>query len=200
VKVRPLRPYPGDSASAATAINDLGVAVGISGLCDQAVGRYSALRAVRWDKNGKADTIPTLGGVTWHTPMDINDQGDIVGFSNPPGAPDPGDFIAHAFLWIDGAPSAKDLRVLPGDLFSQAMAVNSLRQVVGVSFGGSEGPRAFLWQNEVLMDLNDLVDIGADVLQSAQDINDAGQITGRVRDAATGNVMMFVATPIGATP
>lgn len=200
VKVRPLRPYPGDSASAATAINDQGVAVGISGLCDQAVGRYSALRAVRWDRNGKADTIPTLGGVTWHTPMDINAQGDIVGFSNPPGAPDPGDFIAHAFLWIDGASKAKDLRVLPGDLFSQAMAINTLRQVVGVSFGGAEGPRAFLWQNEVLMDLNDLVDIGSDVLLSAQDINDAGRITGRVRDGVTGDVLVYVATPIGATP
>ncbi|MGH7535008.1 MAG: hypothetical protein ACREMG_05425, partial [Gemmatimonadales bacterium] len=73
-------------------------------------------------------------------------------------------------------------------------------QVVGISFGGSSGARAFLWQNEVLTDLNDLVDIAPDVLLSAQDINDAGQITGRVRDAATGEVLAFVATPIAGTP
>jgi hypothetical protein len=48
----------------------------------------------------------------------------------------------------------------------------------------------------VLTDLNDLVDIEPDVLLSAQDINDAGQITGRVLDGATGEIVAFVATPI----
>ncbi|HEY7636924.1 MAG TPA: hypothetical protein VH763_15350 [Gemmatimonadales bacterium] len=78
---------------------------------------------------------------------------------------------------------------------SEAFAINSRGQVVGVSFGGPNGSHAFLWQNGVLKDLNDLVDIAPDVLQSAQDINDAGQITGRVRDAATGQTLTFVATP-----
>jgi probable HAF family extracellular repeat protein len=68
--------------------------------------------------------------------------------------------------------------------------------VVGVSFGGASGSRAFLWQDGALTNLNDLVDIAPDVLQSAQDINDAGQITGRVRDGVTGEVFAFVATPI----
>ena len=68
IKARELAPLPGDSASAATAINDGGQAVGISGKCDQAVGRYSALHAVLWNKNGKPSEIPNLGGVTWHTP------------------------------------------------------------------------------------------------------------------------------------
>ena len=68
-------PFPGDSASAATAINDEGQVVGISGRCDQAVGRFSALHAVLWDKNGKPTEIPNLGGTTWHTPMDINGAG-----------------------------------------------------------------------------------------------------------------------------
>jgi hypothetical protein len=48
----------------------------------------------------------------------------------------------------------------------------------------------------VLTNLNDLVDIAPDVLLSAQDINDAGQITGRVLDAATGEILAFVATPV----
>jgi len=153
---------------------------------------------VLWEKNGKVTEIPNLGGVTWHTPMDINAQGDVVGFSNPPGAGDPeGEFISHAFRWLHGAPEARDLGVLDGDALSEAFAINSHGQVVGVSFGGASGVRAFIWQNGGLTNLNDLVDIAPDVLVSAQDINDAGQITGRVRDGVTGEVLAFVATPIG---
>jgi probable HAF family extracellular repeat protein len=198
VKARELRPLGEDAASAATAINDAGQVVGISGKCDQAVGRFSALHAVLWGKNGKPTEIPNLGGETWHTPMDINAQGDVVGFSNPPGAGDAeGEFISHAFRWVHGAATADDLGVLEGDLVSEAFAINTHGQVVGVSFGGASGSRAFLWRNGVLANLNDLVDIAPDVLLSAQDINEAGQITGRVRDAATGEVLAFVATPVG---
>jgi probable HAF family extracellular repeat protein len=152
---------------------------------------------VLWDKNGKVSEIPNLGGVAWHTPMDINGQGDVVGFSNPPGENPLGDFIAHGFLWINGAAKATDLKALSGDLFSEAFAINSHRQVVGVSFGGANGPHAFLWQNGILLDLNDLMGAGnLDVFLSAQDINDAGQITGRVRDHITGETLAFVATPV----
>lgn len=194
-KKRELRPYPGDSTSAATAINDRGQAVGISGDCDQAVGRFSALHAVLWD-HGRVIKLPTLGGKTWHTPMDINEWGDVVGFSNPPGPGDPeGDFIAHAFLLTRGSSTARDIGVLDGDALSEALAINSWRQVVGVSFGGTAGSSAFLYSRGALHNLNDLADIAPDVLVSAQDINDAGQITGRVRDGVTGKVMMFVATP-----
>ncbi len=196
IKTRELPPFPGDSASAATAINDGGQVVGISGDCDQAVGRFSARHALLWDKNGKPTEIPDLGGTTWHTPMDINAAGDVAGFSNPPGAGDPeGDFLAHAFFWAHGAPTATDLGVLDGDALSEAFAVNAQDQVVGVSFGGTAGSRAFLWQNGTLKNLNDLVDVAPDVLLSAQDINDAGQITGRIRDGVTGEVKMFIATP-----
>ena len=62
------------------------------------------------------------------------------------------------------------------------------------------GARAFFWQDDVLTNLNDLVDIAPDVLLSAQDINDAGQITGRVRDGVTGEVQMFIATPAVSQP
>jgi len=201
IKARELSPFGDDSTSAATAINDDGLVVGISGDCDQSVGRYSARHAVLWDKNGKVTEIPNLGGTTWHTPMDINTQGDVVGFSNPDEPGDEvGNFISRAFLWINGATKAEDLKALPGDFFSQAFAINSQGQVVGVSFGGPNGARAFLYENGVLTNLNDLVDIAPDVLLSAQDINDAGQITGRVRDNVTGEVLAFVATPIAGAP
>lgn len=195
VKARVLPPLPPDAASAATAINDAGQAVGISGDCDQAVGRFSARHAVLWDKNGKPTEIPNLGGKTWHTPMDINAAGDVVGFSNPPGENPVGNFIAQAFLWPFGAASLTGLGTLDADPLSEAFAINVHRQVVGLSFGGAAGARAFLWQDDVLYNLNDLADIAPDVLLSAQDINDAGVITGRVRDGVTGEVFMFVATP-----
>src|SRR5688572_31374544 len=187
IKVRELAPLGGDSTSAATAINNEGQAVGISGRCDQAVGRFSAQHAVLWEKNGKPIEIPNLGGTTWHTPMDINERGDVVGFSNPQGAGDPeGDFIAQAFLWTYGAPTATPIGTLDGDPLSQAHAINAHGQVVGVSFGTpGVGARAFIYQNGVLADLNDIID-SDDTFISAQDINDAGQITGRLLDAVTG--------------
>ena len=196
IKLKELRPYGDLATSAATAINDQGVAVGISGDCDQSVGRFSAREAVLWDEHGKPSRIPNLGGTTWHTPMDINEEGDVVGFSNPPGPGDPeGDFIAHAFFWANGASTATDIGALDQDPLSEAFAINAARQVVGVSFGGANGPRAFLWQDGELVNLNDLVETD-DVLLSAQDINDHGQITGRLRDAATGRTLAFVATPV----
>jgi probable HAF family extracellular repeat protein len=202
IKSRELRPFRGDSTSAATAINDSGQVVGISGDCDQAVGRYSARHAVLWNRNGKVTEIPNLGGTSWHTPMDINANGDVVGFSNPAEPGDEvGDFISRAFLWIYGAATATDLKTLPGDFFSEAFAINSSRQVVGVSFGGANGSHAFIYENGVMQDLNDLVGPGfADILRSAQDINDAGQITGRVFETSTGRTLTFVATPIAEAP
>jgi probable HAF family extracellular repeat protein len=195
--MRELVPLAGDSTSAATAINQSGEVVGISGDCDQAVGRYSARHAVLWERNGAVREIPNLGGTTWHTPMDINARGDVVGFSNPPGPGDAeGEFISRAFFWSRGSEAVVDVGTLPGDLFSEALAINSRGQVVGVSFGGVNGSRAFLWQNGAMANLNDLVD-SDDVLVSAQDINDAGRITGRARDRVTGAIRVFVATPIG---
>jgi probable HAF family extracellular repeat protein len=129
--------------------------------------------------------------------MDINAQGDVVGFSNPDEPGDEvGDFISRAFLWINGSATAVDLGTLDDDLFSEAFAINAAGQVVGISFGGAAGARAFIYENGELINLNDLVDIAPDVLLSAQDINDAGQITGRVRDGVTLEVFAFVATPI----
>jgi probable HAF family extracellular repeat protein len=190
-KTQELPPLDGDSASAATAINERGQAVGISGDCDVAVGRFSARHAVLWE-HGRVTEIPNLGGTSWHTPMAINDRGDIVGFSNPPDNGD-GTFLAHAFL-LPKSGKITDLGTLSGDATSQAMGINSRRQVVGVSSGTVN--RAFLWQNGVLMNLNDLVGPGfADSLVSAQDINEAGQITGRVFERSTGKTLTFVATP-----
>jgi probable HAF family extracellular repeat protein len=194
-----LPPFPGDKVSTGNAINERGQVVGISGICDDAVGKFSAMRAVLWDK-GEVIDLGNLGGISWHTPWAINERGDVVGFSNPPGD-DNGEFIAHAFLWTrhDGM---QDLGTLEerGHLFSQANGINARRQIVGVSFDDSpDGDfRAFLWHDDEMTDLNTLVAPGfSGVLLDARDINEQGQITGSAFDAATGETRAFVATPVG---
>ena len=187
-----LRPLPGDSTSAATAINAKGQVVGISGACDIAVGQRSAAHNVIWN-DGVPTNIGDLGGDFWHTPMDINEAGDVVGFSNPSyviGI----DFNPLAFLWTkDGG--IMSLGKLPGDTGSQALGINYRRQIVGVSSGAIN--RAFLWENGEIKNLNDLMGPGfPDLLIVAQHINDAGVIVGRAIRAGTSVQVPFVATPV----
>jgi probable HAF family extracellular repeat protein len=190
-RIRELPPLPGDTVTAATAINDRGQVVGISGICDNAVGRFSARHAVRW-VHGRVTDIGNLGGSAWHTPMAVNHRGDIVGFSNVPGDQG-GRFNAHAFLWTKRR-GVTDLGTLPGDTTSQALGINARRQVVGLSCGASSC-RAFLWEDGVMTDLNRLVAGRAANLVTAGDINDAGVITGEAIDRATDERLAFVATP-----
>ena len=187
-----LRPLPGDSTSAATGINNRGQVVGISGDCDIAVGQLSARHSVLWE-NDIVINIGDLGGDAWHTPMDIDDAGDVVGFSNPRGVVGI-DFNPHAFLWTK-ATGIQDLRTLPGDANSQGLGVNSSHQVVGVSSGAVN--RAFLWENGVMQDLNGLVGAGfPDLLIVAQHINEDGVIVGRAVLHGTNIQVPFVATPV----
>jgi len=189
---RELRPLPNDSTSAATAINDAGQVVGISGDCDIAVGQLSARHSVLWEGDSVID-IGDLGGDAWHTPMDINANGDVVGFSNPLGVIGI-DFAPHAFLWTR-AGGVKDLGALPGDAVSQAVGINKWGQVVGVSSGAIN--RAFLYENGQMKDLNDLVGPAfPDLLIVAQHINDAGVIVGRAVRRGSTQQVPFVATPV----
>lgn len=189
--IRELPPLAGDSSGAATAINDRGQIVGISGTCDQAVGRATAAHAVLWE-NGSVVDLGNLGGQLWNTPTAINRRGDVVGFSDLPG-----DVDTHAFLWTrrDGI---RDLGTLPGHVYSQANGINDRGQVVGVSCNADfTDCRAFLWQDGGLTDLNSLRPGGYDdLLTHAQDINDLGMITGRAFDAGTGKRPAFLAIPL----
>lgn len=175
-RIRVLPLLPGDSDGAATAINDRGDVVGISGICDQAVGRDTARHMVLW-KQGRAIDLGNIGGDIWNTPMAINELGDVVGFANTlPGA----GFNAHAFYRDHRGGPPIDLGVLPGDSTSQGLGINNHGQVVGLSCGaGSGGCHAFLWQDGVMLDLDKIAPGHASVITDAQDINDLGQITGQ---------------------
>lgn len=176
--MRELPPLPGDSTSAATAINDLGQVVGISGACGIAVGGVSAAHSVLW-QNGIPSEIPNLGGLTWNTPTAINNQGTVVGFSLPAGQDGTRNF--EAFLWSQ-AGGLQRLGKLPGDIRAEALGVNEKNQVVGLSRGGPHVFRAFLWQNGVMADLNCLTLPGSPFLLLAGDINDRGEISGELFD------------------
>ena len=192
-QIRELPLIAHDTSSAATAINDRGQIVGISGTCDQAVGRFTAAHAVLWD-NGKVIDIGNLGGETWNTPTAINERGDIVGFASQHGD-DPDNPTLHAFLWTKRE-GIRDLGTLPGDATSQASGINERGQVVGVSCDIGNNCRAFLWQSGVMTDLNTLAPGYGNVLTTAQDINDFGVITGRAHNADTNANPAFVAVPL----
>lgn len=193
-----LEPFPGDEVSTGNAINERGQVAGISGICDDAVGKFSALHAVLWDTDGEIIDLGNLGGISWHTPWAINDRGDVVGFSNPPGD-DEGEFIAHAFLWTQEG-GMKDLGTLPGHELSQANGINARRQIVGISFNNATDARAFLHEGDVeeeMIDLNTLARDFDGILLDARDINERGQITGSAIDPETGETRAFIATPVG---
>jgi len=186
-----LPPLPGDSTSAATAINDLGQVVGISGDCGIAVGSVSAKHAVLW-RNAIPIDLGNIGGDAWNTPTAINNQGIVIGFANT----GPGTLRTfEAFIWTQAA-GMKPLGLLPGDIRSEALGINEKGQVVGLSRGGPHLFRAFLRQNNELFDINQLTLSGSPFLLYAGDIDQQGHIVGEALDLDTGEAPGFLATPV----
>ena len=181
--------------TAATALNDFGQVVGISGICDQAVGRFSAIHSVLWE-HGQADRDRRSRRGGLEHPMAINQRGDVVGFANASAA-DGGNLNPRAFLWIRSQ-GIRNLGVVPGDVTSQATGINEWRQVVGQSCDVNDNCRGFLWRErrdgrpqrprrESDYD---------DVITTANDIDDFGRITGQAFDAETNQFFAFVAKPV----
>jgi len=194
-KTNQLSEFPleaGDTSGAATAINEQGQAVGISGICDQAVGRHTAKHALLWD-NGKVVDLGNLGAPWWNTPTNINQRGDVVGFAGDPAFPD-GD-ILHAFIWT-AKEGIQPLPALPGHVDSEAYGINEMRQVVGISCDADfVDCRAVIWEDGVVKDLNNFKPATYPArLEQAKDINEVGEIAGRSIDSA-GVRRAFLATP-----
>jgi probable HAF family extracellular repeat protein len=194
-QIQELPPLPGDTVGFALGINDVGQVVGSSGTCantplvPQPIGPH----AVLWD-NGSPVNLGSLGGQLVSTGAAINNRGDVVGASDVTG-----DTALHSFLWTRET-GMQDLGTLPGDLNSLPGAtggINNRRQVVGWSCNSGGNCRAYIWQNNVMTDLNALIPPTSPLyLMIAFAINDAGEIVGQAVDKSTGDIHAFLLTPV----
>jgi probable HAF family extracellular repeat protein len=187
-EMQELPPLPGDTTSAATAINDKGQVVGISGACGIAVGDVSAAHSVIWE-NGVPSRIGDFGGHTWNTPTAINNDGVVVGFSLP--ADKEGTRFYRAFVWTTEG-GTKMLDQIEGDVRSAALGINDNGQIVGFSRTAEAVLRAVMWENAnaTIKNLNDLVSSDSPYLLIAGDLNNSGRIAGY-----TGDGFGFLAIP-----
>jgi probable HAF family extracellular repeat protein len=216
-EIRKLSPLKGDSVGVALSINDKSQAVGMSGTCANTVlpGPTAAPHAVLWEKDGSVHDLGDLGGTSnpavlavGNAATSINNRGQVAGVSalpeskstGCPGAPpNPLCFPFHPFLWTRET-GMQDLGVLPGDFVGAGLGINNKGEVVGPSFSSpgptSGSPRAFLWRNGVMHDLNALIPSDSPLyLLIAFGINDSGEIAGFGVQTSTGDVHAFLATP-----
>ncbi|MBV9340683.1 MAG: hypothetical protein JO159_07305 [Acidobacteria bacterium] len=190
-EMRELPPLPGDSTSAATAINDRGDVVGISGACGIAVGGVSAAHAVLWHEGVPVD-LGSFGGRSCNTPTAINNQGVVVGFSLP--ASQDGTSNFRAFIWTAES-GIRPLGMPADDIRSEALGINEKGQVVGLSRSRS-GLRAIIWENGTFTDLNTLTQPGSPYLIFANDINNEGRIVGEAAIPNSTASPAYVAVPV----
>jgi probable HAF family extracellular repeat protein len=172
-----------DAISNATAINDRGWVVGLSanGLIDPVTGAPEG-RAVLWTANSMID-LGTLGGGPVSAATQINDRGQVLGFSFN-NVPDPYSMFGvptqvRTFVWEDG--EMKDIGTLGGP-DSGPFSINNRGQVAGASYlNDSPNPDTgiptqdpFLWERGTMMDLGSL----GGTIGSAQGMNSRGQVIG----------------------
>lgn len=154
----------GGNYSAAYAINNNDVVVGESTLPNGDVHGFVFAGGVMTD-------VGTLGG-NYSSAYAINSAGQVIGT-----AATAGNAQVNGFLLSGG--TMTDLGTLGGN-FSTPYALNDLGQVVGETETAGFIPRAFLWQNGSMLDLNTLLPTNSGwQLNSAQFINNAGRIVGQ---------------------
>ncbi len=189
-----LRVKNGDPESIAFAINDYGQIVGTSGTCSAFnpifLNNLQPVHALLWEK-GKVVDLGSLGGSYGNLATFINNQGQVVGFSDLAG-----DTASDAFLWTK-ANGMQDLGTYPGDIGSAAISINDQGVIAGLSVIDTKGDsRAVVWNNNVPTDLNTLVQANPPLyLITACSINDRGEITG-LGVTSTGEIHTYRAIPV----
>jgi probable HAF family extracellular repeat protein len=205
-QVQELPTYPGDLDGIAFGINANGDVAGASGACtafnQDSLVNLQPLHALLW-QTGTVTDLGNLGGTGHGNGIEayaINRRDQVIGYSDLPG-----DTTFHSFLWTKET-GMKDLGTLPGDAASLALGVNDAGEVVGLSLDASFNPRAYLWENGVMTDLNTLLNTNALIpggsplfLASACSINSSGVITGFAFDMSTGEIHGYLATPAASS-
>lgn len=167
------------STASAVAINEAGRVVGVTDIGLPAGGQE--IRGFLWE-NGQMTALNPLPDDFRSSASDINDVGQICGTSTNSGSPPYFLAVESAVLWENG--TVIDLGSVPGWGRNSASAINNHGQVVGTGEHSASNPlnKAFIWQDGVIQNLNDLVPGGTEWdLKWARDINDAGQIVGTGR-------------------
>ena len=167
-EVRPLPTVDGDPDGFVQGINDQGQAVGSSGTCTGI-----ATHAVLWE-NDTAFQLKDLGS-DGNDAYAINDHGQAVGYVS---TADGSTIVAS--LWQNGARGAvTNLGILPGDGAAFATGINNRGQVVGSTFNSAGWSRGFIWQDNVMTDLNTLIPEDSNLyIIAASNINERGQVSG----------------------
>jgi probable HAF family extracellular repeat protein len=221
-QIRKLVPLKGDSVGVAFSVNDRDQAVGMTGTCADTglPGPSVAPHAVLWEKDGTVRDLGNLGGTVnprvlavGNAAFLINNHGQVTGVSAlpeiqstacPGEPPNPNCFPFHPFLWTRET-GMQDLGVLPGDFVGAGLGLNNKGEVVGPSFAApgptSATPRAFLWVNGKMHDLNALVPPHSPLyMLIAYAISDFGEIAGVGVETSSGDVHAFLATPCDRGP
>jgi len=168
------------------AINETGQVVGYS--YGRAPNKQSSRGYIYTDGTSTNLNAPVPEGLHFQTwTNDINESAQIAGqYYHLPST------NRRACIWENNIP--KDLGTL-GGAYANAWAINNLGQAVGDSDNEIGDGHAFIYTNNTMFDLNDLIphDSGW-ILTKASDINDSGQIAGN--GVINGQERAFLIIPI----
>jgi probable HAF family extracellular repeat protein len=212
-KARELSPLSGDTVGYGFAINDLGQAIGVSGLCGNTrvppiTPGSNAPHAVLWDTDGSPTNLGSLSGGGFNIPGGINNRGEVAGASLAK------DGTVHPFLWTKET-GMQDLGAFSGAVVTGIPCCGTLNdrgEAVGLTADSNFNLRAWLWRDHTKTDLNLLIPKDSPFyLMAAFAINDFGQITGQaivksscpvqtppawqVKQSACTEIHAFLATP-----
>jgi probable HAF family extracellular repeat protein len=175
--------FPGDNLSIASDINNSGQ---LTGTALAPSGRLEAF--IRY-----GDSTIFLGGLrpggsVGSYGLAINERGQVVGYANTSTA-------WRAFLYSDGVMT--DLGTLSNRTDSFALDINGAGTVVGYASTNYERSLAVVYQDGVMHDLNNLTrGRFGHTLETANAIDEAGQIAVTGRSRTTGLLRAFLLTPI----